>query len=138
MKLILDREVLDKYNQYYFKQHPKAHVEPIPHPHHPSINTWFIMKRPEMNALKQKWKDFIVWWVKDLDLPQMNKVNITFAVYFPTKRRRDVDNQVPKFILDGFVEAGLIPDDDGEHLTALTLKVGYDKEHPRTEILIEE
>ena len=138
MKLILDREVLDKYNQYYFTQHPRAHKEPISNPYHPSINVWFIMKRPQMNALKQTWKEFIIWWVKDLDLPQLNKVQITFSIYFPTRRRHDVDNQVPKFILDGFVEAGLIPDDDGEHLTSLTLKVGYDKEHPRTEILIEE
>jgi len=138
MKLILDNAVLEKYNQYYFTLHPKAHKEPIPNPYHPSINEWFIKSRPEMNNLKQKWKDFIVWWVTDLGYEQMNKVKMTFTVYFPTKRRHDVDNQVPKFILDGFVEAGLIPDDDEEHLTELTLKTGYDKNNPRTEIIIEE
>ena len=137
MKLILDNEVLERYNQYYFTLHPKAHKEPIPNPYHPSINTWFILRRPELNALKQKWKDFIVWWVKDEGFKQFNKVKMTFTVYFPTKRRHDVDNQVPKFILDGFVEAGLIPDDDEEHVTEITLRTGYDKDNPRTEILIE-
>ena len=138
MKLILDNSVLAKYNEYYFEQHPKAYKEPIPKPYHPSINTWFIMRRPQMNALKQKWKEFIVWWVTDLGVKQFNKVQMTFVIYFPTKVRHDVDNQIPKFILDGFVDAGIIPDDDGEHLTALTLKVDYDKNNPRTEIIIEE
>lgn len=140
MKLILDNEVLLKYEQYYFEQHPRAHKKPIPKPYHPSINEWFIKKRPELNALKQKWKDFIVWWIKDLGYEdkKLNKVKMTFTVYFPTHMRHDVDNQVPKFILDGFVEAGLIPDDDEEHLTELTLRTGYDKNNPRTEILIDE
>lgn len=138
MKLILDNSVLEKYNQYYFEQHPKARKEPIPKPYHPSINQWFIMRRPEMNALKQKWKDFIVWWVNDLGVEQFNKVKMTFIIFFPTRIRHDVDNQIPKFILDGFVEAGIIPDDDDSHLTSLTLQVGYDKNNPRTEIIIEE
>lgn len=140
MKLILSQQVLEKYNQHYFSLHPKARKEPIPNPYHPSINTWFILRRPELNALKQKWKDFIVWWIKDLGYEgkQLNKTKMTFTVYFSTKRRHDVDNQVPKFILDGFVEAGLIPDDDEHHLTEITLKTGYDKDNPRTEILIEE
>lgn len=91
-----------------------------------------------LNALKQKWKDFIVWWIKDLGCEQFNKVKMTFIIYFPTTHRHDVDNQVPKFILDGLVEAGLIPDDDEHHLTELTIKTGYDKKNPRTEIIIDE
>lgn len=140
MKLILDNDVLSKYEQYYFEQHPRAHKKPIPKPYHPSINEWFIKQRPELNALKQKWKDFIVWWIKDLGYEdkQLNKVKMTFTVYFDRNQSHDVDNQVPKFILDGFVEAGLIPDDDEKHLTELTLRTGYDKNNPRTEILIDE
>lgn len=54
----------------------------------------------------------------------------------PSKRRVDCDNTVPKFILDGFSESGFIIDDDGKHLHSLTLKTGYDKDNPRTEIKI--
>ena len=61
---------------------------------------------------------------------------MTFTTYMPTKRRIDPDNTVPKFILDGFSESGLIIDDDGRHLRSLTLKTDYDKERPRTEINI--
>ena len=59
---------MDKYNQYYFSKHPKARKKAIEHSYHPSINTWMVLPRIQMNALKQKWKDFIVYWINDLGL----------------------------------------------------------------------
>lgn len=138
MKLVLDNSVLDKYSEYYFKNHPKAKNKPIEHPYHPSINVWCIKPRFQMNALKQKWKDFIVWWINDLgykDL-KLNCVEIIYDIYHPTKRRTDTDNFSPKFIHDGFVESGFLVDDDREHLVSLTLRCHVDKDNPRTEILI--
>ena len=97
------------------------------------------MKRPMMNDLKQKWKEFITWFVEDQGYKdkQIEKCTMTFISYFKTKIRKDCDNTVPKFILDGLAESGLIVDDDSLHLTSLTLQCGYDKECPRTEIYIE-
>lgn len=137
-KLILDNQVLEKYNEHYFYVHKRAKKIPIPHPYHESINKWFIMQRPEMNALKQRWKDFCIWWIKSLGYQDLmlDKFEMTFTTYMPTKRRFDPDNSVPKFILDGFSESGFIVDDDGNHLKSLTLKTGYDKDNPRTEIEI--
>lgn len=136
--MILDQSVLDRYNTYYFKNHPRASKKPIEHPYHESINKWFIMQRPQMNALKQRWKDFCVWWVQELGYENMklSSFEMIFTTYMPTKRRVDPDNTVPKFILDGFSESGFIIDDDGNHLKALTLKTDYDKNNPRTEINI--
>ena len=136
IKLILDNKVLERYNTYYFLEHPRAKKKPIEKPYHPSINTWCILPRIQMNALKQKWKDFVCFWMKleKLENKKLDSFNITITVFFDTKRRHDVDNQVPKFILDGFTEAGFIVDDDEKHLHSLTLKTGYDKENPRTEI----
>ena len=136
--LTLNKEVLEKYNQYYFKKYPKRKKVPIERPLHPSINVWMIMKRPAMNNLKQIWKEFCVWWIQDLGYQNLNlkEFEMTFITYMPTKRRSDPDNMSPKFILDGFSEAGLILDDDGTHLKSLTLQTSYDKENPRTEILI--
>lgn len=140
IKLILNNDVLNKYNEYYFKEHPKAKKVPIEHPYHPSINSWFILPRMQMNQLKQKWKDFIIWWIDDLGLSNKKLDNFTVEVivYFNIKRRHDIDNQIPKFILDGFTESGFIVDDDEHHLTKLILSTGYDKENPRTEIYINE
>lgn len=138
IKLTLNQEVIDIYNKYYFLEHPKAKKMPIEHPYHPSINTWCILPRIQMNALKQKWKDFIKFWMKleKLENRQLDNFDIVLTVFFNTKRRHDVDNQIPKFILDGFTESGFIVDDDEKHLHSLTLKTGYDKENPRTEFEI--
>ena len=51
IKLILDTNVVDRYNEYYFSQHPKAKKKQIEHPYHPSINVWAIKPRIQMNAL---------------------------------------------------------------------------------------
>ena len=98
------------------------------------------MMRPEMNETKQKWKDFVIWWVNDLGYQdiQLDKFTLTITVYFDSRRRHDLDNQAPKFLLDGFTEAGFIVDDDESHLTTLIYKSGYDKENPRTELEFEE
>lgn len=138
LHLTLDQSVLDKYNEYYFSLHPRAKKVPIEHPYHPSINVWCILPRIQMNALKQKWKAFGVWWMNDIGYQDMKLDNfeMTFTTYMPTKRRVDCDNTCPKWILDSFTESGFIVDDDGKHLKALTLKTDYDKDHPRTEIEI--
>ena len=135
IKLILDQEVLDKYTEYYFKLHPKAKKIPIPKPRHESINQWCILPRIQMNALKQKWKDFVIFWIKSEGLydRQLDNFDVVQTVFFDIKRRHDADNQIPKFILDGFSEAKFIIDDDEKHLHSLTLRTGYDKLNPRTE-----
>lgn len=136
IKLILDNEVLEKYNTYYFLEHPRAKKKPILKPRHESINVWCILPRIQMNALKQKWKSFVVWWMKleKLENKGLDNFDITVTTYFESKRRVDCDNTTPKFLLDGLSESGFIVDDDSKHLHSLTLKTGYDKENPRTEI----
>lgn len=138
IKLVIDENALKLYNTYYFTLHSKAHKEPIPHPYHESINVWMIMKRPMMNALKQKWKDFICWFVKIKGYSNLHieKCEIYQTVYYPNNRRHDPDNSVPKFILDGLVQSGMLADDDNKHIEKLTLECRVDTEYPRTEIVL--
>ncbi len=136
IKLVLDNDVVERYNQYYFSHHPRAKKKQIEHAYHPSINIWSIKPRIQMNALKQSWKNFIVWWINDLGYEnmQLDNVEIIYDIYHPTKRRTDPDNYTPKFIHDGFVESGFLVDDDREHLHSLTIRCHVDQDHPRTEI----
>lgn len=136
--LTIDADTISAYSDYYFSIHTKAKKEPIQHPYHESINVWMIMKRPMMNALKQKWKNFIRWLVDRQGYSNLHieKCEIHQTVYYPNNRRHDVDNSTPKFIIDGLVESGMIVDDDSKHLTKLTLECKTDTEHPRTELLI--
>ena len=138
MRLVIDNNTLEKYEQFYFRLHPKATKKPIENPYHPTMNVWMIMKRPMMNALKQRWKDFIVWFIKEQGYANLHidKCEMKFITYYKTNRRHDVDAASPKFILDGFTESGFIIDDDSTHLVSLTLECYVNKESPRTEIEI--
>lgn len=136
IRMVIDSHVLDEYEKHYFSIHPRAKKKPVAHPYHESINVWMIMKRAPMNALKQRWKDFIVWFVGEQGYSNLRieKCGMSFSAYYPTHRRHDVDNSCPKFILGGLVESGFIVDDDSEHLTKLTMRCFVDAEHPRTVI----
>lgn len=138
IKLIIDKQVLSRYEKYYFEQHPKAKKPPIKQPYHESINVWMIMKRAMMNALKQKWKDFIKWFVSEQGYSNLHidKCEISQKIYYPNHRRHDPDNSTPKFILDGLVESGMIVDDDSTHVKKITLECDIDLKNPRTELLI--
>ena len=134
--LVIDHDVLNRYNKYYFSVHTKAKKVPLSHPYHESINVWMIMKRPMMNALKGKWKAMMKWFVEEQGYANLRieKCEITQRVFYPNNRRHDVDNSVPKFIIDGLVESGMIVDDDSNHVIRLVLECGVDVEHPRTEL----
>lgn len=138
IKIVIDNSTIDEYAKYYFKKHPKARKKPIERPTIPSLNTWIILPRQQMNALKQKHKEFGIWLINRLGLQdlKLNKFEMEFEIYMPTKRRSDNDNFVPKFLLDAFTESGFIEDDDNKHLTKLIITSGYDKDNPRTEIKI--
>lgn len=96
------------------------------------------MKRPQMNQIKARWKSFLVWLIEYYGYSNklISSCEIEYTTYFPTKARRDTDNFVPKFIMDGLVDSGFLVDDDGEHVKSLKLQCKYDKNNPRTEILI--
>lgn len=136
--LLIDNDTLADYNKYYFTIHPKAQKQPIQNPYHESINEWMIMRRPIMNSLKQKWKDFVKWLVsvKGYSNLHIEKCEISQTIYYKTNRRHDIDNSVPKFVLDGLVESGMIVDDDSKHVTKLTLQCSVDRGNPRTELLL--
>lgn len=136
MKILLtiDSDTLKRYNDYYFSIHTKAKKAPLSNPYHESINVWMVKRRPAMNALKGKWKDMIKWFVEDQGYSNLliDKCEITQRVFYPNNRRHDVDNSVPKFILDGLVEGKMIADDDCKHIVRLILECGTDSNNPRT------
>lgn len=134
-----DNKTLDEYYKYYFKKYPKRKKKPIDKPFHPSLNVWIIKPRIQMNAMKQSWKEYTMWLVKKYGYEGLNieKCEITVKTYMPTKRRADTDNTTPKFVLDSLVESGVIVDDSYTCLNPLHLWLGYDKDNPRMEVIIE-
>lgn len=136
IKLVIDNTALEDYEKVYFAKHPRAKKKPIAQPYHESINKWMIMKRPQMNALKQKWKDFIIYFIQNSEYKDVHieQCELKFITYYGTERRHDIDNGCPKFILDGLCDSGFIIDDDSKHITSLTMQCFVDADNPRTEI----
>lgn len=65
-------------------------------------------------------------------------INIQMSFYYQTKHRKDIDNSATT-ILDCLKEAGVIEDDDVNHVNELYIYFGgYDKENPRVEIFLED
>lgn len=91
-------------------------------------NTWAY------RGAKAEWRGIVCAYCRPRRKPPaFAHVMITF--YFPTRRRHDADNYC-KFLLDGLVSAGVIADDDFDHIR-LSIAAGYDKKNPRTEVFID-
>jgi Holliday junction resolvase RusA-like endonuclease len=60
--------------------------------------------------------------------------------WFAKDARTDPDNIAfaRKFLMDGIVQAGVLPDDDWSHVAAFTDDFAVDADDPRVEILIRE
>ena len=67
------------------------------------------------------------------------RATVTASFWHSQNRRRDDVNHLAmlKNAYDGIVEAGLLVDDDHEHLTTLPPWVGIDRDFPRVELTIE-
>ncbi len=69
--------------------------------------------RYEGAHMKKRWTDLVAWWAKALRVPRFETpVEVTFNWTEPN-RRRDRDNvaAASKFVLDGLVLAGVLPND---------------------------
>lgn len=91
------------------------------------------------NKVKQDYKDFIVWLVDKNGYSNhriIDKCEVEYHIYFDNHIRRDNDNYAPKFIMDGVTESGLWVDDDSKHVKKLSVICDFDKESPRSELII--
>ena len=102
-----------------------------------SYNRWHFQ---EKNQLKKLFKISIIKNVRELK--PIEKCEITFKIYYPTKRLFDLDNVgsvLSKFTHDVLTEAEIIPDDNYQVVSKLTFEFGgIDIDNPRAEVCIKE
>ena len=102
---------------------------------------------PSMNVWKRwhwsKQAEYLKQLTKDIKLlramaknPEFAKARVEVTHYFRTNRRRDKDNQVPKFLLDALRYAGVIAEDNAEVLELPEPEFFVDPDAWRTEIRI--
>ena len=85
--------------------------------------------------MKEEYTNMITWIAKKL--PKYEKVALIITWYEPD-RRRDPDNIMAgqKFILDGMVQAGTIPNDSQKYISGIIHRFRVDKQNPRVEVEI--
>lgn len=102
-----------------------------------SYNRWHFQ---EKNQLKKLFKITILKDVRELK--PIEKCEITFKIFYPTKRLFDLDNVgsvLSKFTHDVLTEAEIIPDDNYQVVSKLTFEFGgIDVTNPRAEVEIKE
>ena len=86
--------------------------------------------------VKKKTTELVCEYAKALNIPPMRFAWIQMRIYFPDKRRRDMDNYSPKYFVDGLTKAGVIEDDNSNSVFILPTALLYDKQRPRTELYI--
>lgn len=103
----------------------------------PSLNHFAGRKNDrEYQEQKRVWKELAYYACMPKPKEPMNKAIVTLTYYFKDKRRHDPDNYAGKMIMDGLTAAGVIKDDSFD-CVELRLRGDYDKEKPRTEVLVE-
>lgn len=91
-----------------------------------------------LNSMKVQFKKAIS---PQLTFPKLvEPVKISYVLYPPTRRELDISNVlciVDKYLCDALVEAGLMEDDNFNHLPQVEFRFGaVDKDNPRAEAFI--
>ena len=90
-----------------------------------SLNNFFPMYFIEKNNVKRSYQDIVMEWI--LTLPKYKTIQPHYKLYFKTKHKRDLDNYtfpMHKFLMDAFVEGGVIKDDHYGYVTKVTTEFG--------------
>ena len=83
------------------------------------------------SRMKKSVTDVIVWSIIKAKLKPMNQATI-LCLWKEKTKRKDPDNIIvgKKFILDGLVKAGVLPDDGWKHVIGFADKWVIDRDNP--------
>ena len=93
-----------------------------------------IIPSPQYRKSEKQAAGFVPWDIEKIDYP----VNVKALYYMPTRRRVDLTN-LHEALHDMLVHCGALADDNCNIIVSTDgSRVLYDKNNPRTEVLIEE
>jgi Holliday junction resolvase RusA-like endonuclease len=92
----------------------------------------------EYATMKETYTSIVGWYAKKL--PRYTKKVAIIITWYEPNRRRDIDNIMAgqKFILDGLVQAGTIPNDSQRYIAGILHKFSVNAENPRIEVEVVE
>lgn len=80
----------------------------------------------ERNRLTQTWRTIAAWQFRSARIPAMKKATIRATICRNDRRKADAHNMMPtiKAVIDGIVDAGVLPDDSNEFVPEVTTVAG--------------
>ena len=86
---------------------------------------------------KKEYTEEVAWLAKQARLPKYEKAYLVIT-WFEPNGRRDPDNVMAgqKFILDGLVQAGVLPGDSQKYILGIYHRFMVDRKNPRIEVEI--
>lgn len=107
-----------------------------------SLNKWTAQARnPKARArIKREHDKRVVEAVREYGIGPMNGPIRYHVLWVEPNRKRDLDNIAfgKKFVQDGLVKAGIIPNDTSKEIAGFSDSFAYDRKNPRIEITLEE
>lgn len=88
-------------------------------------------------SMKRTHTDAVAWAARAARVPAMQRATV-HCRWIEPHRRRDPDNitGAVKFVLDGLVTAGVLPNDGWRHVAGIGHSFGVDRDNPRVEITV--
>jgi len=102
----------------------------------PSLNEWSRQHWRVRHRAVEEMTDTLRLLAIEAGSPKFERAEVQLVYYFKHQRRRDPDNYVPKFVLDGLRKAGIIADDNAEVLRLPQPEFRVDRARPRMEVFI--
>lgn len=98
--------------------------------HHWSVN----------REVARYWRQVAAITARNANIPPMGRAHITVTFHKATARRYDPGNLAPvsKAIVDGIVDAGILPDDSSEYLVGPDHRAGQKTDTPHVTVSITE
>lgn len=105
-----------------------------------SLNEFYRMHRYEQHVTKEEHDGRVALCAKAAGIKPA-RGRITYHVHWVEQnRKRDLDNVAfgKKFVQDGLVKAGIIPNDTHHEIEGFSDSFGYDAKNPRIIVTIKE
>ena len=89
-------------------------------------------------TMKETYTDAVCWMAKRA--PRLTRPIEATITWYAKDKRRDPDNVMAgqKFIFDGLVKSGIIPNDTWRYVKGITHRFEIDRKNPRIEVRVEE
>ena len=148
-----DKQMLSEFTGYsvdnpkeYFKLHPRAKKPPFENLHGkkrlgllPSINKFLnVNDRTQQNLMKQHLSDYTEYCLRRQGIPHayLDKYIVLVVQYKPDQSKSDNDNTFCKSALDGCTHYEMWKDDNYTQMKLYLSYSVYDKQNPRSELVI--